>query len=166
MEVKVGKEKINELDDLLISYNKDKVDKFVIRRSNVASFTWKKLMMKENMFLQKSRLKLIREGDMNNKYFHNIMKGRTRRKYIRLIQTEGGVLESVGEVEDEVRRHFREKYTEPDFNMPSLDDIEFRRMTVGDRNILEEPFYDIKINNYEVMRDQRSLGPMVETLFL
>ena len=147
MEVEVGKEKINELDDILISCNEEKVDEFVIRRSNVASLTWKKLMMKENMLLQKSRLKLIRESDMINKYFHNIMKGRTRRKYIRLILTEGGVLEYVGEVKDEVRRHFREKCTEPDFNMPSLDDIEFRRLTLADRNILEEPFYDIKIKN-------------------
>lgn len=68
LEVEDGKTEINELDDLLISFNKDKVDELVIRRCNNTSLMWKKLGMKQNMILQKYRLKWTREGDMISKY--------------------------------------------------------------------------------------------------
>lgn len=44
------------------------MDELVIRRCNTTSLMWKKLGMKQNMLLQKSRLKWTREGDIIRKY--------------------------------------------------------------------------------------------------
>lgn len=81
---------------------------------------WLNLQIKENMLLQKSRIKWDVEVDMNNRYFHFALKARRRGNFINIIQSENGVLESVEEIKAEAMRHFTSKFPEPNFVRPSL----------------------------------------------
>lgn len=70
---------------------------------------WLNLRIKENMFIQKSRLKWLNDGDTNSKFFHRTMKERRRMNYISFIATNYGIVNTIKEVKDEVRVHFEEK---------------------------------------------------------
>lgn len=82
------------------------MDEVVAKKSVSTSRMWKNLMIKENMILQKSRLKWGRKGDSNSRFFHSFMKDRRRRNFIGSITSEGGMLETVRELKVDARRFF------------------------------------------------------------
>lgn len=108
---------------------------------------WLNLQIKENMLLHKSRIKWDVEGDVNNRYFHCVLKARRRGNFINNIQTESGVLETVGEIKEETRRHFASKFTESNFVRPSLEGISFKSISSGDKSNLEVPFTEEEIKD-------------------
>lgn len=79
-----------------------------------------KVKEKENMLLQKSRVGWDKEGNLNIKYFHSILKLRRRRNFIGSITTDKGEVEEVGMVKEEVRRHFEAKFVEVTSERPLL----------------------------------------------
>ncbi|CAI8592500.1 unnamed protein product [Vicia faba] len=109
------------------------------------SWIWMNLKLKENMFVQKSSLKWDREGDTNSRYFHCVMKERCQRNFIGSIVTNHCVLESVGEVKKEVRRHFFEKFKESNFNRPLLERVSFSVVSREERNSLKVLFSYLEI---------------------
>ncbi|XP_058753873.1 uncharacterized protein LOC131627052 [Vicia villosa] len=84
---------------------------------------WMNLKIKENMLIQKSRLKWLNDGDANSKYFHRVMKARRSRNHIGPLLTESGFVESVAEVKEEVLSHFANKFTEEVRGRPTLEGI-------------------------------------------
>lgn len=96
-------EEINKMDKFLASCVENKVDELIIRRSNVVSSMWRNLEIKDDMLIQKARIRWTRDGDLRTKYFHNFVKGRrNKRKIIGSLNMEMGILESVGEVKEEI----------------------------------------------------------------
>src|SRR3954464_4539723 len=69
---------------------------------------WFNLKLKENMLIQKSRLRWLNDGDDNSRYFHNTVKDRRRMNRICLVDSNGDVA-SVNEVKDRVKNHFEGK---------------------------------------------------------
>lgn len=75
-------EDINKMDKFLSSCVENKVGELIIRRSNVVSSMWRNLEIK---------------------HFHTFVKGRrNKRKIIGSLNMEMGILESVGEVKEEI----------------------------------------------------------------
>lgn len=93
---------------------------------------WLNLKIKENILLQKSKLRWNNKGDCNIKYFHSILKERRTRNFIGYLPSINGRLEIVGEVKDEVRRFFEESFKEEDFSRPTLEGIHFKSLTQQD----------------------------------
>jgi len=61
----------------------------------------------ETLWRQKSRIKWLKEGDKNNKFFHNSMINRRTHNHIMSLRTETReVLESHKDFEDELQTHF------------------------------------------------------------
>lgn len=88
------------------------------------------------------------------------MNERRWRNYIGLILSERGMLESVGEVKEEVRRFFSEKFEKSDSNRPLLEEIPFKELSLEERRSLEVPFSNNDIK--EAMRGcegSKSPGP-------
>lgn len=56
------------------------------------------LKIKENMFIQREKMKWFNDGDVNSKYFHAVMKKSLRHNFISSISTSGGLHSSVEEV--------------------------------------------------------------------
>ncbi|XP_058741999.1 uncharacterized protein LOC131614433 [Vicia villosa] len=126
LEVEEGVRELNEADDC------DVFDDEIQALKRIASSRlWLNLRIKENMLIQKSRLKWLNDGDSNSKYFHSVMKERRRRNHIGSITTPSGIIDEVGEVKEEVWRHFDSKFKEANFSRPVLDNVEFNSFVFG-----------------------------------
>lgn len=92
----------------------------VVKKKEANALFWQQLMMKESLLKQKSRLRWIKEGDSNTKFFHSCLQDRRRKNQILSLQVEGRCVEQVGEVKMEVRRFFEEGFKEASFSRPVL----------------------------------------------
>lgn len=69
MKVNEGIMEANFMDKLLDRKEEQVVD-LVVKRSNDFSSIWKKLSLEESSLHQKSRIKWMRDGSCNSRYFH------------------------------------------------------------------------------------------------
>ncbi|XP_058746530.1 uncharacterized protein LOC131619457 [Vicia villosa] len=106
---------------------------------------WLNLKIKENMLIQKSRIKWINDGGSNNRYFHSIMKERRRRNHIGPLNSDRGVLVSVEDVKEEVRNFFGLKFDESEVSRSVLDGVLFDKLGSIERSSLEAPFSEEEI---------------------
>ncbi|XP_058767480.1 uncharacterized protein LOC131641192 [Vicia villosa] len=102
LEVEEGVRDINCGDVLLEEADEILQPEILKNRKEATSRFWTKLRIKENMLVQKSRLKWLNERDSNSGFFHKVMKDKRRQNHIGPINTTGGVLSSVKEINDEV----------------------------------------------------------------
>lgn len=82
---------------------------------------------------------------MNNRYFHNIIKARRRRNFIGSIVTNSGVIQEVGDIKEEVRRHFKETFSEPYSERPYLEESLFSSISEANKIGLEEKISEEEI---------------------
>ncbi|XP_058734137.1 uncharacterized protein LOC131605849 [Vicia villosa] len=106
---------------------------------------WKNLRIKENMLIQKSRSKWLKEGDANSGFFHKVMKQRRRQNHLGPIITPGGLKESVEDVKEEVWNHFGNKFIETEEVRPVLDGIFFKSISAEEAMDLENHFLEGEI---------------------
>ncbi|XP_058782261.1 uncharacterized protein LOC131656596 [Vicia villosa] len=132
-EVKCGDSKLEECSEDLIGEALDE--------RNVANKKfWLNLRIKENMLVQKSRLRWLNEGDSNSNFFHKVVKERRRHNHIGPLISQGVLVEKVEEVREEVRNHFANKFIETDSDRMLLDGISFKSISSEDKLFLESPF--------------------------
>lgn len=63
----------------------------------------------------------IKEGDLNIMYFHAMLKYRLRKNNFLGVNSSEGRIESVEEVKEEVRKLFKDRFTEVSWNRPFLE---------------------------------------------
>ncbi|CAI8596511.1 unnamed protein product [Vicia faba] len=97
------------------------------------------------MLVQKSRVKWLKEGDSNSGFFHKVMKERRSHNHIGLIVTEGGLLDSVSEIKEEVQNHFSNKFIDWEKDRLPLEGIDFKSTSMEDSLSLESPFQEEEI---------------------
>ncbi|XP_058774615.1 uncharacterized protein LOC131648899 [Vicia villosa] len=129
---------------------------------------WFNLKLKENMLIQKSRLKWLNDGDSNSKFFHMVMKERRRRNHISSLVTSGGFVNSVEGVKEAVKGHFEEKFKESCFDRPLLDGVFVNSLSEEERRSIEVPFSIEEIKGAVWSCDgTKSMGPDgISLLFL
>ena len=72
------------------------------------------LLKEEVHWRQKSRVKWIKEGDCNSKFFHRIANGRRSRKFIKSLISEKGVtLSNIEVISEEIVNFFGKLYSKP-----------------------------------------------------
>ena len=73
------------------------------------------LLLKEEVhWRQKSRVKWIKEGDCNSKFFHRMTNGRRSRKFIKSLISEMGVtLSNIGIISKDIVNFFGKLYSKP-----------------------------------------------------
>lgn len=119
----------------------------VVKKKEANALFWQQLMMKESLLKQKSRLRWIKEGDSNTKFFHSCLQDRRRKNQILSLQVEGRCVEQVGEVKMEVRRFFEEGFKEASFSRPVLGGIEFQTLGSEENSFLVAPFSEEEIKD-------------------
>ncbi|CAI8603270.1 unnamed protein product [Vicia faba] len=106
-DINIGDERLDYEDDVLhpeiIAKGKEDTSRF-----------WTNLRIKENMLVQKSRLKWLNEGDSNSGFFHKVMKERRRHNHTGPVMSSSGLLESVEEIKEEVTYQFSNKFIKTD----------------------------------------------------
>lgn len=84
---------INAIGNKLLDCGEEEVKELVEIRALACKNMWRHLYIKNNMLIQKTGMRWVKEGDTNSKNFHNIVKGRARRKSIGSIDTKKGKVE-------------------------------------------------------------------------
>ncbi|XP_058756958.1 uncharacterized protein LOC131630185 [Vicia villosa] len=121
---------------------------------------WLNLKVKENMLIQKSRLKWLNDGDFNSRYFHRVMRERRSKNYIGSLNTPNGMVTAVGDVKDAVRGHFGLKFKEECIDRPLVDDVFVQSLSLEDSLSLEVPFSMEEIKEAVWSCDgSKSMGP-------
>ncbi|XP_058746484.1 uncharacterized protein LOC131619402 [Vicia villosa] len=140
LEVEDGVRVLNDSDDREMWEEEVHLNKIKASRK-----IWLNLKLKENMLIQKSRLRWLNDGDSNSKFFYRVMKERRSKNHICSLNTSGGVVESVGGVKEVVRGHFEHKFKEEFFNRPFLEGVLVHSLSVEDRDSLEVLFSEEEI---------------------
>ncbi|XP_058742324.1 uncharacterized protein LOC131614788 [Vicia villosa] len=140
LEVEEGVRELNEADDCEVLG-----DEIQAIKGKASSRFWLSLKIKENMLIQKSRLKWLNDGDFNSKYFHRVMKETTRRNHICSITTSSSIIDKVEEVKEEVRCHFDRKFKEDNISIPVLDNVLINYLSSEESASLELPLSEEEI---------------------
>lgn len=76
---------------------------------------WNKLWCPESILKQKSRVRWVKQGDLNTKFFHSSLKARRRQNYLLGVNTKAGRVDTVDGVKHEVKSFFEAKLRESTF---------------------------------------------------
>ncbi|KAJ9680326.1 hypothetical protein PVL29_019595 [Vitis rotundifolia] len=72
------------------------------------------ILREEIFWRQKVRVKWVKEGDCNSKFFHKVANGRRNRKFIKVLENERGlVLNNVESITEEILLYFEKLYASP-----------------------------------------------------
>ncbi|KAL5184980.1 Thioredoxin-related transmembrane protein 2 [Glycine soja] len=77
----------------------------------------------ESMLRQKARVKWLKEGDINSAYFHNMLNHRRRHNAIQGLIIDGEWVQDPSRVKNEALNHFKDRFSEQNFNRPTLDGV-------------------------------------------
>ncbi|XP_058757340.1 uncharacterized protein LOC131630577 [Vicia villosa] len=153
-------EEINVLEDDDIVVTTQLSKEMEERSRKLQESIWRNLNHKESILKQKSRMKWVKEGYNNSKYFHSVVKARTRRNSIVSIRTEQGVIEEVEEVKRGVKDHFEKRFRKSVNPRPSLTGVEFNKLSEAERLQLDEEFTREEIKEVVFSCDgDKSPGP-------
>ncbi|XP_019429814.1 PREDICTED: uncharacterized protein LOC109337317, partial [Lupinus angustifolius] len=120
------------------------VDDIAARRSATADL-WRLSRQKDNLLLQKSRQKWLREGDSNSKFFHASINRSRRSKEVHGLLIDEVWVDDPGRVKNHIRSFFRDRFAESHSNRPSLGGIEFNGISAEDNQFLTSRFEEEEI---------------------
>ncbi|KAL4561321.1 hypothetical protein LXL04_033485 [Taraxacum kok-saghyz] len=111
---------------------------------------WKrKILELENLnmmdIVQKARVKWLREGDDNNRFFHTSIKIKSRKRNIRGRMINGSWVTRREEIKNEAWKFFGDKFRELNSICPEFVNPNFKSLSPGDVDFLEAPFDIVEI---------------------
>jgi len=89
---------------------------------------------------QQTRLKRLKEGDANTKFFNGIMSSRRRHNAIQLLQVEGVQLDGVHNIRSVVFNNFSSHFQKTQVVRPGVENLRFRQLSVFEVGSLIRPF--------------------------
>ncbi|KAK2423798.1 hypothetical protein QL285_034226 [Trifolium repens] len=101
---------------------------------------WSLLKSKEASIFQRSRLKWLKEGDTNSKFFHGSVKQRAKLNSLLAIQVEDRWLESPNLIKEAVSSYFTNHFSSVHLTRPNLDGVVFPRLSDEENALLISPF--------------------------
>ncbi|RVW37380.1 hypothetical protein CK203_087736 [Vitis vinifera] len=101
--------------------NLEVVSERILRRKELEDL----LLKEEVQWRQKSRVKWIKEGDCNSKFFHRVATGRRSRKFIKsLISERGETLNNIEVISEEIVNFFGNLYSKPEGDSWKIEGID------------------------------------------
>jgi hypothetical protein len=93
-----------------------------------------------SMCWQQARLRWLKEGDANTKFFNGIMSARRRRNTIQLLQVNGSQVTGVQDIRSAVFTYFSSHFKRMVEVRPGVYNLPFRRLSVIEAGSLTRPF--------------------------
>jgi hypothetical protein len=112
----------------------------VLDRKQKFEELWHILKAKDAMIVQRSRSKWIKEGDANTRFFHNCLKLRSSRNAIKALKDGDGWVVSPFDVRRKVVNYFTNHVLNCRWERPTLDGVNFEKLSEGDNGVLVAPF--------------------------
>ncbi|GFY85720.1 hypothetical protein Acr_04g0004580 [Actinidia rufa] len=116
------------------------------RERNLRAAFWEKSKETEMLWKQKSRVKWIKEGDRNTRYFQAMANNRYRRNFLGSILVDGQLVGEPTQIKDEAVSYFSSIFDNKRWLKPSLGGEAFRTLTESDRNMLEGVFTEENVH--------------------
>lgn len=82
---------------------------------------------RDAQLFQKSRVKWVKEGDLNTRFFHNWINARNKRSEIHGLWVGGSWIDSVNEVKGEIFNYFQNHFDAVPSAVPKFDQSSFKR---------------------------------------
>jgi exonuclease III len=131
---------VKELNDIESNLDGANGAVALTRREGLNREFWNQLHFKESLLKQKSRVKWVKEGDSNSRFFHESIKNRRRRNQLVALKNGEQWVEGVDEVKGFVKSYFENNFKERWDNRPTLNGIQFQTISEEDNLLLTAPF--------------------------
>ncbi|RVW77186.1 Transposon TX1 uncharacterized 149 kDa protein [Vitis vinifera] len=119
------------------------------------------ILREEIHWRQKARVKWVKEGDCNSKFFHKVANGRRNRKYIKSLENETGlVLNNAVSITEEILLYFEKLYANPIGESWSIEGLDWSPISEESAISLVAPFTEEEISKaiFQMDRD-KAPGP-------
>ncbi|GAU38105.1 hypothetical protein TSUD_317920 [Trifolium subterraneum] len=134
---------VKDLNDIEGLWGGDEKDQELIRRDVLNKEFWRQLHLNECLLKQKSRLRWVKVGDSNTRFFHESIKSRRRRNQLVAVKNGDQWVQGVEEVKGFVKNYFENNFKESWEHRPNLNGIQFQSLNAEDNLLLLAPFsYD------------------------
>ncbi|KAJ9685197.1 hypothetical protein PVL29_017290 [Vitis rotundifolia] len=137
--------------------NIDLVSERILRRRELED-----LLLKEEVhWRQKSRVKWIKEGDCNSKFFHRMANGRRSRKFIKsLISKRGVTLSNIEVISEEIVNFFGKLYSKPVGDSWRVEGVDWVPINGESAVWLDRPFSEDEVRMAVFqLNKEKALGP-------
>ncbi|RVW83303.1 Transposon TX1 uncharacterized 149 kDa protein [Vitis vinifera] len=122
--------------------NLELVSERILRRKELEDL----LLKEEVQWRQKSRVKWIKEGDCNSKFFHRVATGRRSRKFIKsLISERGETLNNIEVISEEIVNFFGNLYSKPEGDSWKIEGIDWAPISEESAIWLDRPFSEEEV---------------------
>ncbi|KAK7255911.1 hypothetical protein RIF29_29339 [Crotalaria pallida] len=135
--------KLDSLDRLL--ENRDLTCQEIEERRAASSDVWRLSKQKESLLIQKSRIRWLKEGDVNTSFFHAIINRNRRRLAILGVEFNGEWIDEPQAVKEHIKDFFQQRFGESQWERPVLDGIEFKQLEDQEREALTKYFDEEEI---------------------
>jgi hypothetical protein len=117
----------------------------VVARKQLFEELWTLLKSIDSMTFHRSRVKWIKEGDSNSRYFHNCIRARRRSNNIIALHTGNGVVEGPVRVREATVAFFQNHFGNVTWNRSVLDGLVFPVLSEDSKGMLEAIFISEEI---------------------
>ena len=120
-------------------------DLFALR--NLIKKELRDVLLKEEVhWRQSSRIKWIKDGDSNSKFFHRVENGRRKKKFIKFLVTKDGEnLSGSDDISEEILKYFRRLYTKPERNSWKIEGLDWSPISIQSVDCLDRPFLEEEV---------------------
>ncbi|RVW86011.1 Transposon TX1 uncharacterized 149 kDa protein [Vitis vinifera] len=119
------------------------------------------ILREEIHWRQKGRVKWVKEGDCNSKFFHKVANGRRNRKFIKVLENESGlVLNNSERIIEEILLYFEKFNASPTGESWSVEGLDWSPISEKSASRLDSPFTEEGISKaiFQLDRD-KAPGP-------
>ncbi|KAK3199814.1 hypothetical protein Dsin_023229 [Dipteronia sinensis] len=109
-------------------------------RVSLLAEIWSGLRKEEQKWRQKSRVKWLKEGDRNSKFFHMMADGRRRRNFIGDLTFNGVVVQNPKLIKEGVLNFFQDHFKNVNWQRPKINGLNFNLLSVAEKEGLEMEF--------------------------
>lgn len=118
----------------------------MIRRKALTAELFTTLKQRNNLYAQKAKIRWLKEGDVNSKFFHRVINFRRKTNEIVGLNLNGQWTEDVKKIKDGVRNFFKDHFSKRGGSRPGLrNDLFEKKLSQEDNAFLIAPFSESEV---------------------